>query len=173
MASQVDGDLSKIQTGPCEVTFGGDSVGHTMEGVKFSVKPDIRKRTVDEYGTMRADMIYQGEDIEVTTTLAEKTMAVLRIVYMWGYEVSGVRQGFGRLPGTKGSDLAQELRLHPLDIAGTSEDVVFHKACVMSTAEVQFGVITADRVFGVTFACLIDETKTEAQGLLGYIGGPA
>jgi hypothetical protein len=172
MASQVGGDLSKIQTGPCKMSLDAAAVGHTQDGVKFNVKPDIRKRMVDEYGTHTADLIYQGEEITISTVLAEKTMAVLNIVFMWGYAVSATVRGWGKIPGTKGSDLAQEMILHPLDIVGTTEDVTFYKVVVSESAEVNFGVITAERVFGVTFTCLIDESQNNGQ-LLGKIGGPA
>ena len=63
---------------------GGLAVGHTQDGIKFNVQPDIRVRTVDEHGSAKADVIYQGETIEISATLAEKTAANLRRVYAWG-----------------------------------------------------------------------------------------
>lgn len=171
MASQVGGDLSNIQTGPCQVTFGGNSIGHTMEGVRFNDTPDLRERMVDEYGTMVVDLIYQGESLEVSTTMAEKTMVVLQTVFVWGYSRDTVTHGWGKIPGQKGSTNADVLRLHPLDVADNQEDVYLWKATVSEVDEVQFGVITADRVFGVTWTALIDESKSSGY-LLGQIGAP-
>lgn len=175
MASRVGGDLSKIQTGPCRLDLDDESVGHTMEGIKLNVQPDIRVRNVDEFGVSKVDMIYQGEAIQISTTLAEKTISTLRLVFAWGYETSTTRHSFGRLPGLRGSDIAKELRIHPLefDDDDESEDAVFYKVCVSNSAEVNIGSVSADRTFGVTFDALVDESKTEAQGLLGYIGAAA
>jgi len=166
--SQVSGDLSKIESGPCLITVGGVSIGHTIDGVKLSIKPEVRKRTVDEYGTHVADLVYVGESIEVTTTIVEKTAANLRLVYQWGYETTVTRQAWGRVPGVRGGTLAAELVVRPLStISDSSNDVVFYRVVVASLAEVQFGVVTTDRVFGVTFACLVDPTDSNA--LLGEI----
>ena len=74
MASQVGGDLSKIETGPSKVTYKTVACGHTMEGVKFSVTPDLHERRVDEYGTHLVDLIHQGDNVEVKTTFAEKSL---------------------------------------------------------------------------------------------------
>jgi hypothetical protein len=172
MPSAVGGDLSKIQSGPCHVQWNSADVGHTMEGVSFNDTPDIRERRVDEYGTNLADLVYQGEDLTAQLTLAEKTMTVLQLVYMWGYQQAAQLQGFGKLPGTRGQTLAQELTIHPLEVTGTGEDVTFHKAVVSETGEVQFGTITADRVFQTTFRALVDESQNDGQ-LLGTIGGPS
>lgn len=171
MASQVGGDLSKIQTGPSKVTYKSANVGHTMGGVKFGFKPDLRKRMVDEYGTHVSDMIYQGEDATVKLTVAEKTMATIQFVYQWGFSITSVSWGIGKTPGTKASALAGALVLHPLDLAAsTQEDVTIYKAFVSDTGEVEFGTITADRVFEVTMTALVDESQT--GHLLGKIGGP-
>ena len=89
--TRVGGDLLAIETGPCALLVGGLAVGHTQDGIKFNVQPDIRVRTVDEHGSAKADVIYQGETIEISATLAEKTAANLRRVYAWGYEVSSTR----------------------------------------------------------------------------------
>ena len=148
--------------------MGGVSVGHTMEGVKLSIKPEVRKRTVDEYGTHLADLVYTGESIEITTTVTEKTAATIRLVYQWGYETTTTRQAWGRVPGVRGRSLAAELVVRPLSSADdSSNDVVFYSVVVSALAEVQFGAVTTDRVFGVTFSCLVDPTDPNA--LLGEI----
>ncbi len=174
MASQVGGDLSKIQAGPCKITYDALSVGHTMEGFKFSAQPDLRTRNVDEYGTTPADMIYQGEKIDISTTLAQWMANVLRLVYQWGNISYASYVGLGLTPGRRGQDIGKELVAHPLDQgASTAYDVTFFKVVVAQPQEVQFGVITADRVAAVQMSCLVDETKSGATGMLGRIGHAA
>lgn len=168
--SHVGGLLGRIQTGPSKLTINGNIVGHTMGGCKFNVQPDLRKRQVDEYGSHSADLLYQGEGITVSTTLAERTMTVLQLVYQWGYSINAVTQGLGKTPGATGQSKGARLVLHPLDIVGTQQDVTFYNAAVSSSGEVQFGVITADRVFNVVWSCLVDESI--GSHLLGKIGGP-
>ena len=104
-------------------------------------------------------------------TLAEKSMVVLNLVYMWGFSIDATTRGFGKLPGVDAQSEGKILNLHPLDVAGAQEDVQFYKAVVSETDEVQFGTITEDRVFGTTFRCVVDESKTDGQ-FLGKIGGP-
>lgn len=166
MASQVGGDLSRIEAGPCKITYKGNNVGHTMEGVKFNIKPDLRERKVDEYGTTAMDLIHQGDVVDVSTILAEKTLTVLQTVYQWGYSIDATTWGIGKIPGTKGTAGAGTLLLHPLDGVSTTDDVTFWNAVVKDSGEVNFGVITADRVFSCTFACLF----SEAKGSIGRIG---
>jgi hypothetical protein len=142
-----------------------------MDGVTFTVSPDLRERKVDEFGTYVVDLIHQGDTVEAKTTFAEKSLAVIQSVYQFGYEVSDTLWGIGRTPGQKGSDKAGPLLLHPLDGNGTADDVTFYKAVVRTNGEVQFGTITADRVFQATFGMLIDPTQNDGQ-LIGTLGVP-
>ncbi len=177
MASAVGGDLSKIKTGPCKVSVAGTAVGHTMEGVSFTVQPDLRERTVDEYGTNVVDLVHQGDNVEVTTTMSEFTLSVLGVVYVWGYQSNSQLWGIGRIPGSYsggtlgGSVVAKVLLLHPLGEANTNGDVTFHRAVVTDSGQVQFGVITEDRIFECTWKCLVDPDKTDGA-LIGTIGIP-
>jgi len=166
--SEVSGDLDRIESGPCLLTVGGISVGHTLGGVKLSQKLDVRKRTVDEYGSARAELIYMGEEIEIKTTIAESTNAALRLVYQWGYETTTDRQAWGRRPGRAGRSLAAELVIRPLSSVGdSSNDVVFYAMSVVSIDELVLGSVTADRTFGVTFGALVD--PAQPGGLIGEI----
>lgn len=171
MASQVGGDLSQIRTGPCHVQFNSADVGHTMGGVTFNPEPNYRDRNVDEYGTSLADAIDQGSNVSVKTKLAEKTMKTLQLAYQFGSQVDTTTQGFGKVPGTKASSLAQELRLHPLDVVGDQEDIVIHKAYVSEVSEIQVGTVEEDIAFEVTLRGIIDESQADGQ-LLATIGGP-
>jgi len=166
--SQVGGDLSRIESGPCKVTYRSVACGHTMGGVSMSIKPQLRDRKVDEYGEHGVDLIYVGDMAEVKCRFAEKTMAVVQAVYQFGNRVTEtLHVGYG--PGAKGGTVGGELVLHPLDGDGTRDDVTFFKATVSDIGEVQFGSVTADRVFDCTFKCVTDATKADGQ-LLGKVG---
>jgi hypothetical protein len=173
MASQVGGDLSKIQAGPCKLTYSGNTVGHTMDGFKFTVAPDLLVRNVDEYGTMKADVILQVTNADMSVTLAQWMGAVLRMVYQWGNTSYASYIGLGRIPGLRGQDVAKQLIAHPLDQgASTTYDVEFFKVVVQQPQEVQFGVVTGDRVSAVQMTALVDESKGD-DGMLGRIGHAA
>lgn len=174
MASQVGGDLSRIKTGPCSVTFKGMPLGHTMGGVRFNIAPQTRDRNVDEYGDHRADIVHTGDDVTISTTLAETSLSVLQTVYQMSYgAIDANTIGIGNLPGGLGSEKAGPLLLHPLRAGETTtEDVLFHKAVVNNVGEVQFGVIQEEQVYEVTWAALIDETKATGQ-MIGQIGVPS
>lgn len=164
------GDLSAIETGPCALNYKGLDVGHTMEGVVFSIAPDLRARMVDETGDYEVDLIAQGDSAEVKATLAEKTLQTVQQVYQFGSLATSTLWGVGRRPGTKGSAMSGVLILHPIDSGvSTASDVTFFKAVVGATNEVQFGTITADRVFQATFRMLIDTTRGDGQ-LIGTLG---
>ncbi len=168
MSSQVGGDLSRIESGPCSVKFKGEFCGHTVDGVSMNVKPKLRNRMVDEYGENIVEIIHTGDDVSVQTKFPEKTLEVIQTVYMFGYSIDGQTWGIGAKVGAKGSDKAGALLLHPLDAEDTADDVQFWKCVVTDTGEVQFGLITADRVFQCTFVPLVDESH--GNYVLGQIG---
>ncbi len=167
--SLVRGNLARIETGPCSVSYKGSLCGHTLEGVKFEVPPDLRERKVDEYGTIIVELIAQGDRATMKATFVEKTLRVIRTVYMYGSEVSDTVQGVGRRPSVRAADLAGELVLHPIDELSSDNDVMFWKAAVSAAGEVNFGTATADRVFECTFTMLVDESRSDGQ-MLGQIG---
>lgn len=170
MASQVSGDLSLIESGPCSLRFGGDLLGHTMEGVRLNMPPNVRKRMADEYGSNFGQAVFQGDNIEVSTTLAEKTMRNMAPVFGWGDEIDAINWGWGRSPGMISDDIAEELIIHPLEmLADTSKDVRFWMMVPSNVQPIDFGVITGDRVFSVTWSAVVDETKPSGY-LLGRMG---
>lgn len=173
MPSAVGGDLSNIRTGPSHITYNAVDVGHTMDGVEFGAEPNYRDRKVDEYGENVADAIHQGDEVTVKTKLAETTLAILQLAFQFGAQLVSPAdtQGIGKLPGTKASSLAKVLRLHPLDVVGTQQDIVLHKAYVSGVSPIQVGTVTEDTVYEVTFRGLIDESKDDGQ-MIAEIGGP-
>jgi hypothetical protein len=160
MASQVGGDLSKITTGVCKVTYKTVACGHTSGGVTVMIKHKTRERKVDEYGESVVDLIHVGDDVTVKTKFVEKTLQVIQTVYQFGGEISSSMWGIGKVPGTKGSSLAGALLLHPLDGDGVKDDITVHKAVVKDQGDVQFGDVNQDRTFDVTFQGLVDESQS-------------
>ena len=167
--SLAGGDISKIESGPCKVTYKSIACGHTQGGVSFSVKPVIRERKVDEHGEYLADLIYNGDTVQVKARFAEKTMQVVQAVYQFGSLISSSVFGIGYLEARTMSGSSGLLTLHPLDGTGTRDDVHFYKATISDTEEVAIGDFRADRSFGCTFNCLVDTTKSSGQ-LIGAIG---
>jgi hypothetical protein len=171
MSSQVSGNLSLIETGASKTTYKSVACGHTMEGSKLSITPDLRERFVDEYGKNVVELISQGNKVELKTTFMQKSLAVLQTVYQMSYgAISSTLIGIGRLPGYKSSDRAGLLTLHPIAAGvNTTSDVNFWKAAVSASGEVNFGVVTADRTFECTFTMLVDESRDDGQ-IFGTIG---
>src|SRR5262249_35413627 len=144
--------------------------GHTIEGVKFTIAPDLRERRVDEYGTHVVELIAQGDSVDVKATFVEKTLLVIQTVYQMSYgAISSTVVGIGKRPGGVSRDHAGMLVLHPLDGIGTDDDVTFYNAAVAGSGEVDFGMIGGDRTFECRFRCLIDVTRTNGN-LIGCIG---
>jgi hypothetical protein len=165
--SRVCGDLAKIMSGPCALSLNGESLGHTLGGMKFSAVPDLRVRMVDVHGTMKADLVYQGDSIDVTVTLMQWMAKIIRLVYQWG-ALTASYVGVGPRPGRRGQDIALPLLIHPLAVPDGSQDVLLFRVIVDKNNEVTFGTVTSDRLATVTFTALVDETDRE--GLLGRLG---
>lgn len=169
--SNVGGDLSKIETGPCKITFLGEVLGHTMEGVKLSAKPMLRDRKVDENGDHVIEIVSTGHGLEAKVVFGEKTVTVLRRVIAMSTAVSSTSRGIGRRPGTKATSVAGPLVIHPLsnDDGDETDDVVLHLCVAVDVDEVQAGQVLADRLFGCTFRSMVDETKPNGE-ILGRLG---
>lgn len=169
--SNVGGDLSKIETGPCKITFLGEALGHTMEGVKLSAKPMLRDRKVDENGDHVIEIVSTGHGLEAKVVFGEKTVTVLRRVIAMSTAVSSTSRGIGRRPGTKATSVAGPLVIHPLsnDDGDETDDVVLHLCVAVDVDEVQAGQVLADRLFGCTFRSMVDETKPNGE-ILGRLG---
>ena len=166
---QVGGNLALIETGPCGLTFRGVALGHTLEGMKVSISSDLRERLVDEYGKNVVELIGQADRVEIKATLMQKSLAVLQTVYQMSYgAISSSLVGIGRLPGKKATERSGQLVIHRIG-SHSSQDVVFFNVAVAGSGEVNFGTVTADRTFEVTWRCLVDESQSNGQ-LLGQIG---
>ncbi len=172
------GNLSNIQIGRQNITFGGMDLGHTDGGCEFSYEPEYTDILVDAFGKTVADKVLVGEAVKVKIPLAEPTVDKLKTAIPTGTFVDDTTNGIKKLtigsaPGKKLSDYADELILHPanLDTGDKSRDIILHKAVVISEVVLPYKV-DEKTVYEVEFLALIDETKADGN-YLATIGDPA
>jgi len=164
-------DMSKVQAGPVLVSLGAREIGHTEGGVTFRSEPVLRECRADVLGGAVTDLVHLGARCEVKMRVAEWVLENLEAAIPSGTD-SSTYLGLGRTPGLRLSSVAQQMTLHPAELASeeTDYDVVLWKAVAAGAAEVGFGA-EGDRVFEVTFLALPDATKTDGE-LIGKIGSP-
>ncbi len=170
MASQVSGDITKIQSGPCKLTYRGVDLGHTIGGCLVTAENLTRDRDdVDEYEGGIVDVIHAGDKITVNVKLVEKSPEVIAALFPFGVFVTD-GWGIGQRPGSRGSDVSGTLVIHPLDGDGLLDDVVLHDAVVADQGEIENDQLT-DREFDATFVSIIDDAQPAGM-LLGGFGDP-
>lgn len=164
---------SDMRTGPAVVYFGGVCVGTTIGDVEFTPELKERVRNSARFGETPIDFVHTGENYAIKVKLAENSIANLAVVLREGATVSAARY-FGRVPGGLASAHAARLLVRPVDMDASdddSEDIVFHKAVAGSPEPIAFN-LNDERVFGITFTALVDDTKDDGKKL-GYICGQA
>lgn len=162
---------SNMRTGPAVVYFGGSCVGVTIGDVEFSPELEQRLRKTARYGETPVDFIHTGEKYSVKVKMAEHAVANLAVALPEGVTVSNSRY-FGRVPGGLASAHSGRLVVRPVDkdaADDTTQDLVFHKAVVTEVESVTYSV-DDERVFGVTFTALVDDTQDDGKKL-GFING--
>jgi hypothetical protein len=170
MASQVSGDLTKIQAGPCKLTYRGVDLGHTIGGCMVTVENLTRDRDdIDEYEGEVVDSIHAGDKITINVKLAEKSPEVIAALFPFGVSVTE-GWGIGQRPGSRGSDVSGTLVIHPLDGDGLLDDVVLHDAVASDQGDIENDKLE-DREFDATFVSIIDD-RQQAGMLLGGFGDP-
>ena len=172
------GDISNVQLGVQNITYGTEDLGHTNGGCEFGYEPEYTDVVVDLYGNTPVDKALTGEVVRVTVPLAEVTLEKLKMAIPTGTleeEVEGsvTRLTIGSIAGKKLSEGARELVLHPswLPIEDKSFDIKLHKAVITSEITLPYRK-DEQTVYEVEFTALIDETKTDGN-FLAEIGTPA
>ena len=168
-------DVSNIQLGVQNLTYGTEELGHTNGGCTFNYAPEYTDIVVDLYGNTPVDKALTGEVVTVTVPLAEVTLEKLKMAIPTGTVTEAVEGGakkleFGSIAGKKLSERAQKLTLHPswLPTSDKSFDIVLHKAVI--TGEIELAYTKDEQTtFEVEFTALIDETQDDG-GLLATIG---
>ena len=159
-------DAANIEMGPCSITVGATDVGNTVGRTLVTIHPLWRPRTDERYGPSVVEKIYLGVEVSISTKIAEKTLANLKLALPFALD-GGAYLGMGRTPGMKLSSLAQQVTLHPLERSDTSADIVIHKAAVGGPVGLPFEE-GEERTFVVEFSGLVDESKSDGE-LLGRI----
>jgi hypothetical protein len=163
-------DVANVRVGACSVTYNGVDLGHTKGGVEVSYEPVYHDVTVDKYGETVVEKYLVGEKLSIKVPLAEFTIAHLKVAMPQGTYAGAAnsRLLLGHSAGTKATDSAAQLVIHPLNLGTKVNDIVLHKAYVASTVELMHK-IDEEKIVEVTFEALIDETKSDGN-YLGLIG---
>ena len=158
-------DFSKIKAGPCSITYNSVDLGHSQGGVEVSYDAKWRDMLVDEYGETVVDKYFQGESLELTVKMTQSQFATLKaLMPKYTYE-AGSYLAFGTtIDGTKLSDEAAILTLHPFETTGTTHDLTVFKAAVGGVVGWSYNN-DGDRVYAVVFIALINSSLTDGQRL--------
>lgn len=163
-------DATKIQLGPCSVTFKGRDMGHTIGGVTVTYSPDYYETKVDKFGSSVVEKFLVGERMSAEANLAEFTLANLQDAINQATLQGDDSVSVGSTAGKKASANAGLLVLHPLAYASTVRDydVAIYKAVVTSELKIEHKN-DGEKVLPVTFDGLVDENRSDGN-MLGFIG---
>lgn len=138
-------DQTKMDLGPCRVTYNGVDLGGTLDNVTVSVKMDQGEIKADQTGTTILDHRVVGLQISVETALAEmqsKDKWKVAFPYM-DLLTSGPNKAglFRNKNGLSLYDVSAQLKLHPLNRADAdlSQDYLFYKAAANQDSKVIYG----------------------------------
>ncbi len=164
-------DLSRVVSGPAELTVGGVAVGRTWGPVKARFTPLLREETAAYTGLTPVDFTVVGVRAEVVVTLAEHVIENLILAMPHLLAASGYA-GVGYLPGLRLAEGASELTLHPVarDAGDTTEDVTLHHAVCVGVAEMEYSN-EADRLVEARFVGLVDTSRANGD-MVGRIRAP-
>lgn len=162
-------DLSKIYSGPASVLVEDADIGHTQGGVELSVAPKNRIRNVDIYGDGAVAVVHLGDDVKITTPLAEYTALTLPNAYAPGNDqtaaVTNKYLGLGRKAGFLYSD--KDLKIAPSVSGQTAHKIHLFKAVPIGNFQMMYKA-SEDRILKVEWTGLIDESQDDGE-LIGAI----
>lgn len=163
-------NAANLKLGNCTVTFNGVDLGHTRGGVELVYEPMYADVMADAYGDSKVDSYLKGEKLTVKVPLAEKTVANMKVAMPNGTfaGAANARLLVGQKAGQKMSNYAAQLVLHPQNEGTRVNDVVIHKAVVLSAVTLAHSN-DEQTVVEVTFEALIDESKSQGN-YLGLFG---
>jgi len=124
-------DTANVKLGVCKITFGGVDLGYTKGGVEVDVTTDTHEVTVDQFGESVINEYVTKRDIKVKAPLAETTLENLVAIMpgssliVDGVDATKKRVDITNGVGTNLLSVAQELMLHPIELADSdvSEDL--------------------------------------------------
>jgi hypothetical protein len=127
------------------VTFNGNDLGGTADGVSLSIHYESAPIMVDQFGKTEIDRKVSGQSYRVKMTLAEiKNKDKVKVVLPSAHEISSGGNKMIYSDMQVGDSLlghAAVLLLHPLEASDTdlSEDYKFFKAVCIGATEVKYG----------------------------------
>lgn len=168
-------DISKIRIGRCKVTYGGEELGHTLDGVEVTVEREFTDLSVDAYGSTPIDKALTGQRMQIKARFAQTAdIKVLNAAIPEGAQsdqtgTDNDRIGIGREAGWQARNEAYQLVLHPVSLGSNdAEDIVIYKAISVEAINLAYKVDEQNAV-EVTFEALVDE-RFENGRRLGHIG---
>lgn len=170
-------DISKAEiAGPCEITFGGIVVGHTLDGVELEAERELTEVTVDRYGHTPIDLVLSGNNLRVKFKMAQTEWDQWNIAIPETSSYDGAagadRADFGADAGYSLRQDAKLLVIHPLkNLANDfSDDVTIYLAVSSETVTLPMK-IDEQRVLEVTMRALVSEAFGTGRRLGHY--GPS
>lgn len=167
-------DLSTVRiAGPQKITYDGQDMGHTLDGVALEVQREFKDVNVDKYGTMPIDKVLTGQRARVTFKLAQDTFRQWDMAIPETSTIDGSaadRFDMGADAGTGLRAGAKQLVIHPLSRATTdkTEDITLYLAASVEAVEVPYKN-DEQKVIQVTMEAFVSESFGSGRRL-GHIG---
>jgi len=159
------GNTQEIRLGLADVSYGGVSLGFTVEGVVVTLTHQQANIVVDDFGETPVDVYDIGEQIQVVVPITQISLANL-VIAIPGATLTSDRIKVGRQAGTKLT--SQELILDATSVGDFN--ITIYRAIVPNAGDYIFN--NEQRVVPVTFMGLIDTSRPDGDRLY-RIGGPA
>lgn len=157
-----------VKMGVCSVVYDGSDLGLTKGGTEFVYTPEYHTITVDQFGNTPINEYLIGEKAEAKVILAESTLARIKAFCPTATQVidgAKTKLTFGSKPGLELLSRAKKLVLHPISMgADVSLDVSLYKAAIKSELKLSYK-LDGEYLYEVTFAALVDETKSAGNYL--------
>jgi hypothetical protein len=158
-------NIEKLKIGGGELFIDDVSVGETtQEGIIITYEPDVHEFKTGQYGSTSSKASIIGAKLSIKIVMAENTAENLKEV-LAGTSQSDDKNKIGSIAGEKISE--KEIKLVPFD---GSDSWTFQKAVPISPVEILYQP-NNERVYSVTFLCLVDEQVDEDENL-AHIGEP-
>lgn len=165
-------DLTKVRIGAAKLTFGGVSLGHTLDEITVEFGREFQDLNVSQYGTTPIDKALTGQSLTIKVKLAEPNVSQLNVALPEGSHASATneRLGIGTDAGYLLRADAKQLVLHPYRLADSddTENITIYKAVSSDPVATGYSV-DGQRVYEVTFTALVDETYGSGRRL-GHVG---
>lgn len=156
-------NIQNVTIGAATITWGGNTLGHTLGGAKLTFDRKFTELEVDKYGKTPVELALNGQDLQIEMTLAEPIVDYIFNSIPEGTLLTGgvgKKLGFGVDAGATLRQYAKQLILHPNALPNTnvSQDIVIYQAVSDTKLEMDY-VVDKQRVFKVTFRALVDENR--------------